>query len=239
MGGRRLRIALLAVAVVVAGAGVALRSRAGGDDAASATTVPTTLPTTTVPATIPGETTLVPPPDLAAIAPTGQFVVAAGASGPVGAGPPHVYTVEVEAGLPLDPVAVAGLVDAIVADGRGWTHEGAGFQRTADPAAAQLRVVVATPATTDQLCAPLRTGGRFSCFEHGVVVLNASRWFDGAAAESGLGLDDYRIAAVNHELGHAIGHPDVACPGPGLPAPVMVPQSSSIGACTANAWPYP
>lgn len=90
----------------------------------------------------------------------------------VGTGPLTTYTVEVEQGLPLPIRTVAGIVEEVLADARGWTATGShGLQRTDGPS--DLRVVVTTPVTTDELCAPLVTGGRLSCRVGNLVVLNA------------------------------------------------------------------
>ena len=97
---------------------------------------------------------------------------------------------------------------------------------------------MATPATTDRLCAPLNTRGELSCRNGGVVALNAVRWQLGSLAYDG-GLRGYRRYVVNHEVGHALGNGHAACPGPGQPAPVMLQQTVRLDGCVPNAWPYP
>ena len=39
-----------------------------------------------------------------------------------------------------------------------------------------FRVVLATPSTVNRLCAPLITGGIYSCGMYGRAVLNLLRW---------------------------------------------------------------
>ncbi|MBA2280259.1 MAG: DUF3152 domain-containing protein, partial [Acidimicrobiia bacterium] len=154
-------------------------------------------------------------------------------------GPLRTYAVEVESGVPVDVAAFAAEVDRVVADPRGWTADGAvAFQRVADLTTASFRIVLATPATTDELCAPLRTAGRFSCFQRGVVVLNLARWLEGTEAP-GLELAAYREYILNHEVGHALGHPTVVCPAPGAVAPVMMRLTRDPSACLPNPWPFP
>ncbi|GAB3196158.1 hypothetical protein GCM10027062_04760 [Nocardioides hungaricus] len=148
--------------------------------------------------------------------------------------PDHAYSVEIESGLDLAPGRTAGLVDAILADGRGWSSQGHSFARVdQDP---ELRILVATPATTDELCAPLQTRGRVSCRNGALVVLNAIRWTEGIPDYRG-DLLGYRRYLVNHEVGHALGRSHVSCPGAGQPAPVMMQQSYGLAGCRKNAWP--
>jgi hypothetical protein len=53
------------------------------------------------------------------------------------------------------------------------------------------------------------------------------------APKSQLPLERYRQYMVSHEMGHALGHNHVKCPGSG-PVPVMVQQTLGIGTCTPN-----
>jgi hypothetical protein len=199
----------------------------GNDDVAVDATTTTTeavAPTTTA-ATVP-------------IA-TGAFRVAPGRTAVVGAGELHRYTVEVENGVDVDVSQFAAAVDDTLGAPMGWTADGrVALQRVDDRAAAGFRVRLATPATTDALCAPLRTNGIYSCRQGADVVINLVRWLEGAEP-SGLSLADYRIYVISHEVGHALGHGHVGCPGAGRPAPVMMQQTKSIGACSPNPWPFP
>ena len=96
--------------------------------------------------------------------------------------------------------------------------------------------MLASPATTDTLCAPLHTRGEVSCRNGDVVAINAKRWTNGAEAYGG-DLDSYRIYVINHEVGHALGRPHEACPGPGDLAPIMLQQTLGLDGCRANPWP--
>jgi hypothetical protein len=105
-------------------------------------------------------------------------------------------------------------------------------------------VSLVSSMTVRRLCGyslPVET----SCYDGGDsrVVLNVARWVRGAKVYSS-DLASYRIYAVNHEVGHALGHNHSHdCLKNGL-APVMMQQT--IGAktatgqiCQANPWPYP
>ncbi|MBB5786071.1 DUF3152 domain-containing protein [Jiangella mangrovi] len=178
-----------------------------------------------------------PPPEIPATGP-GTFTVTPGQSAQAGTeGSLLTYTVEVETGLPFDPIEVAAVVDTTLADPRSWIADGRhSFQRV--PAGGDLRVLVATPGTTDELCAPLRTRGEVSCRNGQNVVLNALRWASAVPHYDG-DVDGYRQYVVNHEVGHALGESHVDCPAPGEVAPVMLQQTYGLEGCVANSWPYP
>lgn len=142
---------------------------------------------------------------------------------------------EVESELTWAPNAVADRVVKTLNHPKGWTSVAdVGFvQVVRDP---EVRVLVATPETTDSLCAPLQTNGRVSCRNGSLVVLNARRWGKGVPHYEGR-LTAYRRYLVNHEVGHALGRAHGTCPGPGAPAPVMMQQTYGLAGCVANAWP--
>lgn len=177
--------------------------------------------------------------DVEAIAASDQFSVARGTSATVGQGEQRTYTVEVEVGIPVDPSDLAAIVDAVLADPRGWTAGGdVQLQRVAADQEPSFRVRLATPATTDAHCAPLDTYGELSCRNGGEVMLNLRRWVRGASP-SEMRLSEYRKYMVSHEVGHALGHDHEACPGPGQLAPVMLQQTLGLDGCRPNPWPFP
>lgn len=154
-----------------------------------------------------------------------------------GPGTVRTVRVEVERGLPVDAAVVAQAVMTTLNDPRGWSStDGVTFARTGGDA--ELRVVLASPATTDRLCAPLDTGGVYSCGRGGVAALNFDRWVHGAP-DFGDDVATYRQYLVNHEVGHLLGHPHTSCPAPGALAPVMVQQSMTTQGCLPNGWPSP
>ena len=146
------------------------------------------------------------------------------------------YRVEIERGLQIDPVCFADTVDSILNDPRGWGAAGAvSFERVGDDTA-DFRLLLASPSTTDELCYPAATGGKYSCRNREKVVLNLKRWEEGAEGFR----DDtstYRTYLVNHEVGHLLGHGHASCEEPGTPAPVMMQQTKGLGECLPNGWP--
>jgi hypothetical protein len=182
--------------------------------------------TPTTASTVPG-----PPP-----AP-GTFLTAPGTSWPAGTGAPRTYTVEVETATGVDPTEFATFVDATLSDPRSWIADGSlSVQRV--EAGGSARIVLATPGTTDALCAPLRTNGTYSCGQGNTAVINLDRWNDGIDVWTGP-LEEYRHYVVNHEFGHVLGHGHEMCGGAGQAAPVMQQQTKGLDGCLPNGWPYP
>nr|WP_300338857.1 DUF3152 domain-containing protein [Actinomyces sp.] len=148
----------------------------------------------------------------------------------------HRYLLQVEGGTGIDADEIAPFVNAVLNDDRGWAGvDDVSFEQVQDPAQADFTLNVATPGTTDQLCAPLSTEGRWSCRQGATVNLNADRWsylvpwFPDA--------ETYRSYLVNHEVGHWLGRGHLRCPGEGLKAPTMMQQSGGLERCLANPWP--
>ncbi len=149
-----------------------------------------------------------------------------------------LFMVEVERGLGIDRQAFAGAVEETLFDPRSWaTQVGFDLERV-DSGLVDFSVVLASPATADQLCAPLETRGSYSCFMDDKAVLNASRWTHGAKAY-GPHIDRYRHYLINHEVGHGFGYGHVQCTTPGELAPVMVQQTKGVEGCRPNPWPLP
>lgn len=143
------------------------------------------------------------------------------------------YLVEVEDGLPFDPVGFAREVHRTLNDVRGWAR----FRRVDRPPV-RLRVALSSPDLTDRECLPLRTGGDLSCWNGSRSIINARRWAEGVPQYEG-DLAAYRQYVISHEVGHGLGHSHRPCPGPGQLAPVMTQQSKSLGNCRPNPWPFP
>lgn len=166
-----------------------------------------------------------------------QVVVPGEVPAPAGERPVTV-AVAVEGGVPVDGTAFAAFVMTALNDPRGWVNEGYVFGRTGDAAAADVTVVLGSPAMVDRLCRPLKTYGKVSCRNGGVVALTHYRWV-GGTADYADDLTAYRSYLVNHEVGHFLGKGHVGCPGTGAVAPVMLQQTLGLQGCARNAWPYP
>jgi hypothetical protein len=215
---------------------VELESRPPTGTASSSATVPPAVPTTAPALTAPSTPTTSEPSQFNLV-PSGEFRVVPGSIGPVGTGELVTYRVELETSLTLADADVASTVDATLGDPRSWTAPGdVALQRIDGEADVVVRL--ATPATVDRLCLPLRTNGIFSCHSSGSVNLNVVRWQQGAEGWP-LPMPEYRAYMVNHEFGHALGHGHTSCAGAGAVAPVMMQQTKGLNGCTPNAWPYP
>lgn len=151
------------------------------------------------------------------------------------------FSIDIEGGLGIDPATFAAKVRSVLGDARGWeTKLGVHFvgispQQRAAGAAADIRITLASPDLTDQLCAPLQTDGKVSCNHNSRAVLNALRWVEGIEYYSDLDL--YRDYLINHEVGHGLWQQHETCPGPGKKAPVMQQQTLGLHGCVA--WPWP
>jgi hypothetical protein len=156
------------------------------------------------------------------------------------AGPLKRFKVAVENGSGQDVTAFAGAADAVLGDPRGWTAGGQlRLQRVGGAATADFTIFLATPATSEAMCATggLHTDQYTSCRLPGKLIINLARWL-GSVPDYGAPVSVYQQYAINHELGHELGLGHEACPGPKQPAPVMMQQTLGLKGCTANAWPY-
>lgn len=166
---------------------------------------------------------------------SGTLVVVPGTTAAPGAGPVRTIRVEVEEGLPVDAALFAETVLGTLNDPRGWGAGGAmTFARTDGDA--EFRVVLASPGTIDELCAPLDTEGIYSCGSNGHAAINYLRW-SRAAKSFGDDRTKYRQYLISHEVGHLLGHRHERCPGPGQPAPLMQQQTDTQAPCTPTAFP--
>jgi len=175
----------------------------------------------------------------------GTFRRIPGSSPVIGRGTLFRFDVEVENGIQgVDLAQFASVVMSSLSDHRSWTGTGQlALQRVAS-GAVDFHVALTSSMTVRRFCGydlPIET----SCFDasHRLVVLNVARWVRGAQVYAS-DLATYRIYAVNHEVGHALGHNHAHdCLKNGL-APAMMQQTigsrtASGRICQANPWPYP
>jgi hypothetical protein len=177
---------------------------------------------------------------------TGSFSTIPGTSAVIGKGQLFKFSIEVENGVSgVDLNSYADVVMTTLSNPQSWTFNGTQALQRVDSGPVDFHVTLVTPMTVRDLCGydlPVET----SCYaphHDNRVVLNLARWVRGAKLYSS-DLATYRKYAVNHEVGHALGHSHShECLAGGL-APVMMQQT--IGArtangkiCMANPWPYP
>lgn len=144
--------------------------------------------------------------------------------------------IEVEEGLGVSAPCFATQVMSILNDKRGWQSVRDVVFTQVDGDSYDLRLILASPARTDELCYPARTAGKYSCRKENRVVLNLMRWVSGTD-EYQDDLSTYRTYLVNHEVGHYLGRGHEKCPGAGEPAPLMMQQTKGLGECLPNGWP--
>jgi Na+-transporting methylmalonyl-CoA/oxaloacetate decarboxylase gamma subunit len=224
-------LVLVVVALVV---GQVMRENTNGDPAAE----PSPTAGVAVPPDAADQT-----PDAAAIAAAAEGFTFAGGYGPVlgSAGTLRRFKVAVEERLgPGDGGDFADEIDRILGDPRSWTADRQlRLQRVPAAVAAEFTVYLASAGTSEKMCAGggLKTAGFTSCRLPGEVIINSERWAE-AVPDYDAPVAVYRAYAINHEVGHQLGHGHEACAGPGEPAPVMMQQTYGLQGCVANSWPY-
>jgi hypothetical protein len=150
------------------------------------------------------------------------------------------FRIAIENGINEDPTAFATTVDQVLGDPRSWIAGGQfRLQRVPRSAPAEFTIYLASPTTSEAMCARggLHTDKFTSCRLQGQVIINDARWLT-AIPDYGAPLDIYRAYAINHEVGHQLGHGHEACTGPGQLAPVMQQQTYGLKGCIANPWPF-
>jgi hypothetical protein len=176
---------------------------------------------------------------------SGTFRVLPGSSAVIGKGQLRRFDIQVENGVQgVDEKQFATVVMQALGDRRSWTATGQVALQRVSSGPVSFHVSLSSAMTVRALCGyslPVET----SCYDGGDsrVVLNVARWVRGAKIYAS-DLATYRIYAVNHEVGHALGHNHAhGCLADGL-APVMMQQTigtrtASGQICEANPWPFP
>ncbi len=152
----------------------------------------------------------------------------------------------------------ASLVDHILADPRSWIGHGAVTLQRVAAGTPSFRISLTSQLTVrgDALCG-WEIPYEASCYARTVkrVAINDARWARGAVSFNG-DRGSYRVYAINHEVGHALGYAHQPCAANGGLAPVMMQQSWSTAnndlaplnpqlipmdgkVCKFNPYPYP
>lgn len=163
---------------------------------------------------------------------SGTYHVVPGTSKPFGTGPERrTFTVEVENGIESASAEkqFADSVVAILSSPRSWIGGGQFTLQRIDSGTPDFRISLTSQMTTRRadFCGwdiPFEA----SCFNHSLerVVINDARWMRGAYSYDD-DLASYRVYAINHEVGHALGRQHEPCSATGALAPVMMQQSWS------------
>ncbi|GAA5030615.1 DUF3152 domain-containing protein [Streptomyces siamensis] len=170
----------------------------------------------------------------------GTYTWAEGSSQRIGTGGTLMrYAVRLEDGTHLKIADVAQEIRDIFADPHGWTRQGVASFQQVDRPPYDMLITLASPDTTDKLCAQwgLDTGGEVNCGVRPNLVVNLRRWIELSPQYTGR-THAYHTLIINHEAGHDLGYGHRTCPGPGLPAPVMMQQIKGLKGCTANPYVY-
>ncbi len=242
---------ILGVLALLASGGVGAYLVLNRADAASghqgAAASPTPSPTPSVGAS-PSPTASPTPTAPRTYASTGPntYVYAKGQSAVFGtAGTLRKYRVAIETGTPVPVDEFAGVVDATLSDPRSWiAGSNVRLQRVAgDSAAYNFTVYLVTPGTAYKICLAggydifWRGEPYTSCRIGGRILINIARYLK-SIPKYGAPVESYQQYAINHEVGHVLGHGHELCPGKGKPAPVMQQQTFDLQGCVAYFWPY-
>lgn len=242
---KRRRLVFFAILILMAGTGLYFALGAADaekpqafdqDERIPPTTVADPSPSDIASAEAPAETQATPPLYFSG---TGTWTYAEPVSAAVvgSAGTLLTYNVAVEDGLALDAAEFGAFVHATLADPRSWTAGGGWrFEQVGEGGNADFTVYLASPEQRALLCGSQNT--TVSCRNGDNVVINSARWITGVEHWDGT-LDAYRQYAVNHEVGHRLGHGHEVCPQDGALSPVMAQQTYQLAGCVGNAWPYP
>ncbi len=162
----------------------------------------------------------------------GTFHMVRGTSQPFGTGAERkTFSIEVEDGIQSasQDTLFADAVMAILTDDRSWVGGGQFTLQRVDSGEPDFRISLTSQMTVR---GPQNCGWQIqleaSCYNRLVkrVFVNDARWVRGAVSYNG-DLGSYRVYAINHEVGHALGHHHQACAENGGLAPVMMQQSWS------------
>ena len=124
-------------------------------------------------------------------------------------------------------------------DPLGWPRAGVTFTQVSADADCDFNLILAEAERLPNYDAGC--SDEYSCRVGDDVIINVDRWNEGTEQWLGAGgtLRRYRRMAVNHEVGHRLGHLDnePSCGGEGQPAPLMQQQSKGLNGCLPNEWP--
>lgn len=155
---------------------------------------------------------------------------------PAPAVPVVTYTVATRGNVTANVNEFAAQFNETLNSSLGWSRLGVRFEQVASGGRFTAWLAEASQMTTFS-----STGcdATVSCRVGSNVVINETRWLNGADAWNAAGgsLRDYRHMVVNHETGHWLGHGHRYCGGAGQAAPVMQQQTIDMQGCAPNPWP--
>lgn len=146
------------------------------------------------------------------------------------------YTVATRGNITANVGEFTAQVNETLNSPNGWSRLGVVFQRV--ESGGRFTVWLSEASQVPSF-SPSGCDAIVSCTVGNNVIINETRWLNGADAWNAAGgsLRDYRHMVVNHETGHWLGHGHRYCSGAGQPAPVMQQQTIDMQGCSPNPWP--
>lgn len=146
------------------------------------------------------------------------------------------YSIETRGAITASLAEFKSQASLTLYDDRGWARLGVTFQEVTS--GGDFTLVLAEASQVPSFSS-IGCDSTYSCSVGRFVIINQDRWLQATPAWNAARNDlrDYRHMAVNHEIGHWLGHGHKSCRGAGQAAALMQQQSVGLQGCTFNQWP--
>ena len=145
------------------------------------------------------------------------------------------YTISTKGKTSSDLAEFSRQSNETLNDARGWARLGVKFKQV--DSGGDFDLVLSQPEYMTSFSSYCSSD--WSCRVGKSVIINDKRWQKTSKAwgEYGGSIRDYRHMAINHEIGHWLGHGHQNCNVSGESAAVMQQQSIDLQGCKFNPWP--